>query len=146
MLLTLKMAASRIITLVVLLILWIVGVALAGFYGHKFHDEKKKNTTNEVLFIAGVVLAVGTFIGIIITIIKISRGKAKVKVEDAMPENPMAGYAPYNSGPEYASSLPGNDLPYQPSSPIPIPGRNPYMNYPPPLPPTMSSYQPSYPY
>jgi hypothetical protein len=132
------MTRGQIIILVILIILWILGVFLAGFYGYKFHDEQKKNTTNEVLFIAGVVIAVGTFIGIIVVIIKGSHGKSKVKAE---PE-PMMDTAP--AYPQvYASALPGNDQPYQPSSPINIPGRNPYMSYSPPLPPMMGSYQPS---
>ena len=149
MLLTLKMARGQVIILIILIILWALGVFLAGFFGYKFHDEQKKNTTNEILFIAGVVIAVGTFIGIIVVIIKASRGKSKAKVEDMSIPVDMQDY----QGPAYASALPGNELPYQPSSPIPIPGRNPYMSYgPPPLPPTMGtySYQPSasvaYPY
>jgi hypothetical protein len=135
MLLTLKMTRGQVIILIILLILWVVGVFLAGFFGYKFHDEQKKNTTNEVLFIAGVVIAVGTFIGVIIVIIKASRGKSKVKVEDM----PVESAAP-TSWESYASSLPGNNLPYQAASPVAM-GASPYMSYgPPPLPPTMGAY------
>jgi len=141
MLLTLKMARGQVIILIILLILWVVGVFLAGHYGHKFHDEQKKNTTNEILFIAGVVIAVGTFIGVIVVIIKMSRrGKSKAKVEDI----PVESAAPV-SWESYASSLPGNNLPYQPTSPVAM-GASPYMSYgPPPLPPTLCAYpgQPS---
>jgi hypothetical protein len=67
--------------IVILLILWFVGIFLAGYFGYEHFDKGKKTETNLVLFALGVVLAIGTFIGIIVLFIKRSR----------IPKNPMTG-------------------------------------------------------
>jgi hypothetical protein len=59
--------------IVVLLILWFVGIFLAGYYGYEHFDKNKKTETNLILFVLGVILAIGTFIGIIVLFIKRSR-------------------------------------------------------------------------
>ncbi len=59
--------------IVVLLILWFVGIFLAGYFGYEHFDKKKKTETNLILFVLGVILAIGTFIGIIVLFIKRSR-------------------------------------------------------------------------
>lgn len=67
--------------IVILLILWFVGIFLAGYFGYEHFDKHKKSETNLILFVLGVVLAIGTFIGIIVLFIKRSR----------LPKKPKAG-------------------------------------------------------
>ncbi len=74
--------------IVILLILWFVGIFLAGYFGYEHFDKGKKSETNLVLFVLGVVLAIGTFIGIIVLFIKRSR----------IPKNPMASGSSSGTG------------------------------------------------
>jgi hypothetical protein len=74
--------------IVILLILWFVGIFLAGYFGYEHFDKHKKSETNLILFVLGVVLAIGTFIGIIVLFIKRSR----------LPKNPMANTTKADTG------------------------------------------------
>jgi len=74
--------------IVILLILWVVGIFLAGYFGYEHFDKGKKSETNLILFVLGVVLAIGTFIGIIVLFIKRSR----------LPKNPMPSASSSGTG------------------------------------------------
>ena len=78
--------------IVILLILWFVGIFLAGYFGYKHFDEHKKSETNLILFVLGVILAIGTFIGIIILFVKRSRMPKKTKASDVTSDTGDMGY------------------------------------------------------
>lgn len=105
--------------IVVLLILWFVGIFLAGYFGYEHFDKNKKTETNLILFVLGVILAIGTFIGIIVLFIKRSR-LPKVKKAPAStdmssenaPLNLPSGYGPGYGPMPGRGSMPG----YNPAS------------------------------
>jgi hypothetical protein len=80
--------------IVILLILWFVGIFLAGYFGYEHFDKHKKSETNLILFALGVILAIGTFIGIIVLFIKRSRLPKQTKASDITGDmgKEMAGY------------------------------------------------------
>lgn len=83
--------------IVILLILWFVGIFLAGYFGYEHFDKHKKSETNLILFALGVILAIGTFIGIIVLFIKRSRLPKQTKASDITGDmgkmsNEMTGY------------------------------------------------------
>jgi len=80
--------------IVILLILWFVGIFLAGYFGYEHFDKHKKTETNLILFALGVILAIGTFIGIIVLFIKRSRLSKQTKASDITGDmgKEMTGY------------------------------------------------------
>lgn len=89
---------SNLILIVVLLILWFVGIFLAGYFGYEHFDKHKKTELNLILFAIGVILAIGTFIGIIVLFIKRSRLPKKTAASDITKD---MGQMNYNLPPGY---------------------------------------------
>ena len=120
--------------IVVLLILWFVGIFLAGYFGYEHFDKNKKTETNLILFVLGVILAIGTFIGIIVLFIKRSRlpkmNKAPASTDmtsENAPLNLPPGYNPgagfgsipgYNPGAGLAPAYPAYTDNYMPVAPM----------------------------
>lgn len=133
----------NILLIIVFIVLILVGIGLAGYFGYKHFDKKDKSTLNEILFALGVVLAIVGFLGAIFVIIRARKGK-KVKIDESADTPPLLSRdnQSYPGYPMQQQSYPGYPYPMQQepypgypsppplSQPIPIPSRQSYPNYP----------------
>ena len=107
----------NILTIVIFIVLILVGIFLAGYYGYKHFDKHEKSTLNEILFAVGVILVIVGFLGAIFTIIRSRKGKSKAKMEKEIVEVPAQPLYPIQQGmPSYPGPqmMPGypNQQPY----------------------------------
>ena len=105
----------NILTIVIFIVLILVGIFLAGYYGYKHFDKHEKSTLNEILFAVGVILVIVGFLGAIFTIIRSRKGKSKAKMETEMMEmSPTQPLYPIQqtmpSYPNLPQSYPGQQM------------------------------------
>lgn len=119
----------NILTIVIFIVLILVGIFLAGYYGYKHFDKHEKSTLNEILFAVGVILVIVGFLGAIFTIIRSRKGKSKAKVEKEIVEVPaQPPYPAQQMMPSYPGQQPYPGVQGYPGPQMmpPYPGQQPY--------------------